>query len=63
MRTQWEDSVLTALFYQALKKQVKDDITQEDWPTDLENIINVVVHINNWQFKQELEKWGKHMKL
>ena len=30
VRTQWEDSALTALFYQGLKEQVKDDITQGD---------------------------------
>ena len=30
VRTQWGDSALTALFYQALKEQVKDDIAQGD---------------------------------
>ena len=30
VRTQWGDSALTALFYQDLKKQVKDDIVQGD---------------------------------
>ena len=30
VRTQWGDSALTALFYQALKEQVKNNITQED---------------------------------
>ena len=47
VRTQWRDSVLTALFYQALKKQVKDNITHRDQPTNLENMINTAVHINN----------------
>ena len=30
VRTQWGDSTLTALFYQGLKEQVKDDITRGD---------------------------------
>ena len=30
VRTQWGDSALTALFYQDLKEQVKDDITRGD---------------------------------
>ena len=30
VRTQWGDSALTALFYQGLKEQVKDDITRGD---------------------------------
>ena len=30
VRIQWGDSALTALFYQDLKEQVKDNITQGD---------------------------------
>ena len=30
VRTQWGDSALTALFYQGLKEQVKDDIVRGD---------------------------------
>ena len=56
VRTQWGDSALTVLFYQALKEQVKDDITRGDQPTDLEDMIDTAVRINNQQFEQELEK-------
>ena len=47
---------MTALFYQALKEQVKDDIARGDRPTDLEDMINTAVRIDDRQFEQELEK-------
>ena len=59
MRTQWGDSALTALFYQDLKKQVKDDIVRGDQPTELYKIIKTAARINNRQFERELEKRGK----
>ena len=47
MRTQWGDSALTALFYQGLKEQVKDDIAQGDRPTELYKMIKTAARIND----------------
>ena len=41
---------------------IKDDITQENWPEMLQDMINMTVHIDNWQHEWHM-KWKEIIEL
>jgi hypothetical protein len=54
----WEDEPLISAFYSGLKERVKDEISRDDWPDSLGQMIEKAVKIDNRQHEREQEKKG-----
>ena len=60
--TDWNDSVLTALYYWELREFIKNEIARADWPEILQNMVDLVIQIDSHQWKRQRERkrhWHK----
>jgi molecular chaperone DnaK (HSP70) len=54
----WNNSALIHQYYCGLKEHVKDDLSREELPTTLAEMIKRAIQIDNRIYKRTLEKKG-----
>ena len=52
----WNNSVLTALYYWRLREFIKNKIVRADWPEILQGMVNLVIQIDSCQWKRQRER-------
>ncbi len=58
-KIEWNDSTFTAQFYKELKNVIKNKIAYMNKLATLHAMISKTIMLNNWQYKQRLEKKNK----
>ncbi len=58
-KIKWDDLTLTAQFYKELKNVIKNEIACMNRLVTLHAMISKTIMLNNWQYKQRLEKKNK----
>jgi hypothetical protein len=59
-RTEWDDSAQVAQYYKGLKDRIKDELVRDDWPEDLESIIEKTIKIDNRLHERDMERKGSY---
>ena len=59
-RVDWNEPALIKEFYKGLKERVKDEIAKDERDTDLQDLINRAIRIDNRQHERKLEKKGEY---
>ena len=54
--TDWNNSVLTALYYWGLREFIKDEIVRADWPEILQDMVDLVIQIDSCQWERQRER-------
>ena len=59
-QTSWNNDALKAQYYKGLKDGVKDEVARSDAPSDLQDLIEIAVKIDNRNFERALEHKGNY---
>ena len=44
---EWDDDALTAIYYKGLKDPVKDELSRDEIPKDMDKIVEKAIRIDN----------------
>ena len=55
-KTSWDDDALAAVYYRGLKDPIKDELSREDIPKDMNEIVEKAVRINNRLQERRVER-------
>ena len=55
-KTEWDDDALTAIYYKELKDPIKDELSREDIPKDMNKLVRRAIcidnHLQDWRFEK-----------
>ncbi len=51
----WDDDALVSQYYWELNETIKDEIVRMNWPEELQNMINIFININSYQWEQQMK--------
>ena len=54
--TDWDNSILTALYYWELREFIKNKIARADWPEILQDMVDLVIQIDSCQWERQRER-------
>ena len=55
-KTEWDNNALVAVYYKRLKDPIKDELSKEDLPTDMDKVVEKVIWIDNQLQEKRAEK-------
>ena len=55
-KTEWDDDALTAIYYKGLKNPIKDELSREDIPKDMNELVGKAIRIDNRLQDRRFEK-------
>src|SRR5438876_2793365 len=59
-KTEWDDDALAAIYYRGLKDPIQDELSREDIPKDMDEIVDKAVKIDNRLQERRIERRGNN---